>query len=54
MQIRWLDLDLGDRRRLLVLLDGQSNRLRGDGPALGDGQTQRLLHRVLAVPGRQL
>ena len=54
MQIRWLDLDLGDRRRLLVLLDGQSNRLRTDGRALGNGQTQRLLHRVLAVPGRQL
>jgi len=54
MQIRRLDLDLGDRRRLLVLLDGQSNRLRRDGRALGDGQTQRLLHRVLAIPGRQL
>ena len=54
MQIRWLDLDLGDRRRLLVLLDGDSNQLRRDGHALGNGQTQRLLHRVLAVPGRQL
>jgi hypothetical protein len=54
MQIRWLDLHLGDRRRLLVLLDGEANRFRGDGRALGNGPTQRLLHRVLAVPGRQL
>ena len=53
MQIRGLDLDLGDRRRLLVLLDGEPNRFRGDGRALGNGQTQCLLHRVLAVPGRQ-
>jgi len=37
-----------------VLLDGDSNQLRRDGHALGNGQTQRLLHRVLAVPGRQL
>ncbi|HLA83204.1 MAG TPA: hypothetical protein VJL29_00295 [Thermoguttaceae bacterium] len=39
---------------MLVLLDGDSNQLRRDGHALGNGQTQRLLHRVLAVPGRQL
>jgi hypothetical protein len=39
---------------LLVLLDGKSNRLRRDGLAAGDGQTQRVLHRILAVPGRQL
>lgn len=37
-----------------MLLDGDSNQLRRDGHALGNGQTQRLLHRVLAVPGRQL
>jgi len=37
-----------------VLLDGQANRRRTDGPALGDGPTQRLLHRVLAITGRQL
>jgi hypothetical protein len=47
-------MDLGDRRRLLMLLDGESDRLRGDGRALGDGQTQRLLYRVLAITGRQL
>jgi hypothetical protein len=54
MQIRWLDLDLGHRRCLLMLLDGEANQLRGDGRALGNGQTQRLLHRVLAITGRQL
>jgi hypothetical protein len=37
-----------------MLLDGKSNRLRRDGLAAGDGQTQRVLHRILAVPGRQL
>jgi hypothetical protein len=54
VQIRWLDIDRGDRRRLLMLLDGESDRLRGNGRALSDGQTQRLLHRVLAITGRQL
>jgi hypothetical protein len=39
---------------LLVLLDGKSNRLRRDGLALRDDQTQRVLHRVLAISGRQL
>jgi len=37
-----------------MLLDGKSNRLRRNGFAVGDSQTQRVLHRVLAVPGRQL
>jgi len=37
-----------------VLLDGKSNRLRRNGLALRNSQTQRVLHRVLAVPGRQL
>jgi hypothetical protein len=38
----------------LVRFYGKSHRLRRDGVATGDGQTQRILHRVLAVPGRQL
>jgi hypothetical protein len=37
-----------------MLFDGKSNRLRGDSLAPRDGQTQRVLHRVLAIPGRQL
>ena len=37
-----------------MLLDGPLDRLRRDGLAAGDGPTQRLLHRLLAVPGRQL
>lgn len=37
-----------------MLLDGQANRLRRNGLALCDGQTQRVLHRILAVAGRQL
>jgi hypothetical protein len=38
----------------LVLLDGLSNRLRRDSLALRDGQTQCVLHRILAIPSRQL
>ena len=37
-----------------MLLDGKSNRLRRNGSALCDSQTQRVLHCVLAVPGRQM
>jgi len=36
-----------------MLLDGESNRLRRDDRAAGDGQTQRILHGILTVPGRQ-
>jgi hypothetical protein len=37
-----------------MLLDGKSNRLRRNGFAAADGQTQRVLHRILTFPGRQL
>ena len=37
-----------------MLLHGTPDRLRRNGLAAGDGHTQRVLHRVLAVPGRQL
>lgn len=37
-----------------MLLDGQLHRLRRDGLAAGNGPTQRILHRLLAVPGRRL
>ena len=37
-----------------MLLDGKLNRLRRNRLAPRDGQTQRVLHRVLAVAGRQL
>ena len=37
-----------------MLLDGKSNRLRRNGFAAGDGQTQCVLHGILAFPGRQL
>jgi hypothetical protein len=47
-------MHLGHRRRLLMLLDGPSNQLRRDGFAAGDRATQRVLHCVLAVSGRQL
>jgi hypothetical protein len=37
-----------------MLLDSKSDRLRRNGFATGDGQTQRVLHRILTFPGRQL
>lgn len=53
-QVRQLDVELGHRRRLLVPLDRQSYRFRRDRPSFGDGDPQRILHGVLAVPRRQL
>lgn len=53
-QVGQLDVEFGDRRRLLVLLDGQPHRFRRDGPSFGDGNPQRVLHGILAVPRRQL
>jgi len=37
-----------------VLFDGQLDRSRRDWPSFGDGDPQSVLHRVLAVPRRQL
>jgi hypothetical protein len=37
-----------------MLLDGKLDRLRRNGLAAGDGHTQRVLYRLLAIPGRQL
>jgi hypothetical protein len=53
-QVRQLDVELGDRRRLLMLLDGQPHQFRRNGPPFGDGDPQGVLHGVLAVPRRQL
>ena len=53
-QVRQLDVELGDRRRLVMLLDGQPHRFRADGLSFGNRCSQRILHGVLAVPRRQL
>jgi len=53
-QVRQLDIELGDWRRLLVPLDCQPHRFRRDGAPFGDGDSQGVLHGVLAVPRRQL
>ena len=53
-QVRQLDVDLGHRRRLLMLLDGQPHQLRRDGPPFGNGDPQGVLHGVLTVSRRQL
>jgi hypothetical protein len=39
---------------LLVLLHGEADRLGRDWGVLGNRRTQCILHRVLAVSGRQL
>jgi hypothetical protein len=53
-QVRQLDVEFGDRRRLLVPLDGQPHRFRADGLSFGQRDSQRILHGVLAVASRQL
>lgn len=53
-KVRQLDVHLGDRRRLVVLLDRQSYCFGCDGPPFGNGGPQGVLHGVLAVPRRQL
>jgi hypothetical protein len=53
-EVRQLNVEFGYRRRLLVLLDGQPHRCGRDRPPLRDGDPQSVLHRVLAVPRRQL
>jgi hypothetical protein len=47
-------VDLGQRRRLLMALDRQPNRSRGDRLVPLDRQPQRILDGILAVVCRQL
>jgi hypothetical protein len=53
-EVRQLDVEFGDRRRLLVTLNGQLHCLGRDGPSFGDSDPQCILHGVLAIPRRQL
>lgn len=54
LQVWELDLELGHRGRLVVLVDGQLHRCGRDGAPLRDRDPQRVLHGLLAVSGRQL
>lgn len=53
-EVRRLNLQFGGRRQLLPLLDCQPHRLPADRSRFGEGDPESVLHRVLALPRRQL